>query len=56
MEDSNVGTTKTIKVTPRVRSLVDEAIKKVAVQTKGEIVRINDSLEYILKKFLKDTK
>ena len=45
---------KALRVSEDARKLMDKAVKKVAVETKGEVLGINASLEYILDRFLKE--
>lgn len=35
-----------------VKKLMDKAVKRVAVETEGEVLGINASLEYVLTKYL----
>ena len=45
---------KALRVSEEVKALMDEVVKKVAVDSGGEILGINPSLDYVLNKFLKD--
>jgi len=45
---------KTIRVSDDVRELVDNAHRVVATLTKGEVIGINNSLEYALTKFIEE--
>ena len=45
-------TTQRIAVTPWVKQLMNKAKREVAVETHGKIIGVNESLQYILEKFL----